>query len=111
MPSNHAFCTEVSAECPVSATTLGYYPNLGANVFFVVVYALCAIFTLGIGLWKKTYVFGVVVFAGFALETCGQYLHLGGDLRYFLWNKYRLTRCRIYRSNPDAFQPMVRPGL
>ncbi|KUL90650.1 hypothetical protein ZTR_00162 [Talaromyces verruculosus] len=71
MPSSHASCTEVSAQCPVSATTLGYYPNLGANVFFVVMYALCAIFTLGIGLWKKTWVFGVVVFAGFALETCG----------------------------------------
>ncbi|KAH8692731.1 putative RTA1 domain protein [Talaromyces proteolyticus] len=64
-------CTEVSIYCPVSATTLGYYPNLGANVFFTVAYALCALITVAIGLWKRTWAFGIVVGAGFILETCG----------------------------------------
>jgi hypothetical protein len=64
-------CYAVSAECPVSATTLGYYPNLGANAFFLASFTLCAIVTVAIGVWKRTWAFGIVVGAGFFLETCG----------------------------------------
>ncbi|RSM17108.1 hypothetical protein CDV31_004001 [Fusarium ambrosium] len=33
----------ISEVCPVEATTLGYNPNLGANIFFVVAFGLCAL--------------------------------------------------------------------
>ena len=65
-------CVEVTPQCPVEATTLGYYPNLGANVFFCLVFGLCAISTFTIGMWKRTWAFGTVVAAGFALETAGR---------------------------------------
>lgn len=71
---DHSQCTKVTPQCPVEATTLGYYPNLGVNIFFVVAYSICAIVTLTIGLWKRTWVFGLVVAAGFFLETCGQFI-------------------------------------
>jgi hypothetical protein len=72
MPRHGYQCTEVSPICPVEATTLGYYPNLGANVFFCVVFGLCTISTFAIGMWKRTWAFGAVVAAGFALETAGK---------------------------------------
>ncbi|KAL8660579.1 MAG: hypothetical protein Q9202_006433 [Teloschistes flavicans] len=34
-------CTEVTDFCVVEATTYGYYPNLGANAFFLAIFALC----------------------------------------------------------------------
>ncbi|CRG85890.1 hypothetical protein PISL3812_02893 [Talaromyces islandicus] len=71
MPSSTDNCHDVSALCPVSATTLGYYPNLGANAFFLACFAVCAIVTVVIGVWKRTWAFGIVVGAGFILETCG----------------------------------------
>ncbi|KAL1964109.1 hypothetical protein VTN77DRAFT_7527 [Rasamsonia byssochlamydoides] len=64
-------CKEVSPFCPVSKTTLGYYPNLGANVFFCVGFAICALWTLTVGVWKRTWSFGITVAAGFALEAIG----------------------------------------
>lgn len=71
MTYDTAFCTEVSPECPASATTLGYAPNLAAGIIFTAAYAICGVITLAIGIWKRTWAFGFVVGAGFLLETCG----------------------------------------
>ncbi|KAL1857972.1 hypothetical protein Plec18167_001623 [Paecilomyces lecythidis] len=72
MPSGHfALCTEVSPQCPVQATTLGYAPNLGANVFFAVVFGLCTLVTFVVGVSRKTWTFAFAVTAGFAMETIG----------------------------------------
>lgn len=64
-------CTEVNLFCPVEATTLGYYPNLGANAFFCAAFGLCAVGTIVIGIWKRTWTFAMVVGAGLILETVG----------------------------------------
>ncbi|KAL1973990.1 hypothetical protein VTN31DRAFT_5550 [Thermomyces dupontii] len=64
-------CTEVNFFCPVEATTLGYYPNLGANAFFCAAFGLCAIGTIVIGIWKRTWTFTLAVGAGLILETVG----------------------------------------
>lgn len=66
------FCTEVTPLCPVTKTTLGYYPNLGANAFFCAGFAVCALWTLTVGVWKRTWAFGITVAAGFALEAIGE---------------------------------------
>ncbi|AEO67493.1 uncharacterized protein THITE_2116369 [Thermothielavioides terrestris NRRL 8126] len=64
-------CHEVSVLCPVKATTLGYYPNRGLNIFFAVAYALAAVVTLIFGVWKRTWGFSIAVTAGCILECVG----------------------------------------
>ena len=53
--SKYYVCKEVGPNCPVSGTTLGYYPNVGSNIFFAVGFGIAAVTTLVIGIWKKTY--------------------------------------------------------
>ncbi|PGH15839.1 hypothetical protein AJ79_02220 [Helicocarpus griseus UAMH5409] len=64
-------CKEVSALCPVEATTLGYYPNLGANAFFCACFGLFFLVAFVIGVWKKTWTFTFAVTGGCALECLG----------------------------------------
>ncbi|KAK4117943.1 RTA1 like protein [Parathielavia appendiculata] len=64
-------CPEVSVYCPVKATTLGYYPNQGVNIFLAIGFGLAALITLVIGVWKRTWGFSIAVAAGCALECVG----------------------------------------
>jgi len=65
-------CSQVSPSCPVEATTLGYSPNLGANVFFCVTFGVCAVGTLAVGVWKRTWTFALAVTAGCLMEVIGK---------------------------------------
>lgn len=65
-------CTEVTPECPVKLTTLGYYPNVGANIFFLIGFAICFFATTIIGVWKRTWMFMAAVSSGLVLETVGK---------------------------------------
>ena len=69
-------CTEVSVRCPVSATTLGYYPNLGVNAFLAVAFGLAAITTLSFGVWKRTWGYSLAIGAGCILECAGKTSYL-----------------------------------
>ncbi|KAL2163856.1 hypothetical protein VTH06DRAFT_5915 [Thermothelomyces fergusii] len=64
-------CDEVSQLCPVQATTLGYYPNEGVNIFLAIAYGLAALVTLVIGVWKRTWGYSLAVGAGCILEFAG----------------------------------------
>jgi hypothetical protein len=64
-------CNQVSATCPVKATTLGYFPNRGINIFFAIGFAAAAIVTLVLGLRKKTWSYTAFIAAGSALELAG----------------------------------------
>ncbi|KAL2023298.1 hypothetical protein VTK56DRAFT_3036 [Thermocarpiscus australiensis] len=64
-------CSEVTQFCPVQATTLGYYPNRGVNIFLATAYGLAAVVTIAIGIWKRTWGFSTAVAAGCALECVG----------------------------------------
>lgn len=64
-------CTEVTPTCPVQATTLGYYPNRGINIFFAIAFGLAGIITLALGVWKKTWSYMAFITAGCALEFAG----------------------------------------
>lgn len=65
-------CLEVSLYCPVQATTLGYFPNKGVNIFVAIGYGLAAVIALSIGVWKRTWGFSIAVAAGCTLECVGQ---------------------------------------
>jgi hypothetical protein len=78
VPRAHHYsdCTSVSPQCPVEATTLGYYPNVGVNAFVAAGFGLCALLTLAIGVWKRTWSFSLAVGAGCLLECIGEFLPL-----------------------------------
>lgn len=67
----HGDCTEVSALCPVSATVLGYYPNLGSGIFFAIVFGILTVGSLVLGIWKKTYTYAIGLSIGLLLEMLG----------------------------------------
>jgi len=64
-------CNAVSPTCPVQATTLGYYPNRGINIFFAIGFGAAAIVALALGVKKKTWSYTGFVVAGSALELAG----------------------------------------
>lgn len=67
-------CEEVSPLCPVEATTLGYYPIKGLNIFFAVGFGLAGLVTLVVGIWKRTWSYMAFVAAGAMLELAGRLL-------------------------------------
>lgn len=66
-------CKEPGPYCPVEATVLGYYPNLGANAFLAAGFATCLIVLLITGIWKKTWGYSAALVAGCILEVAGTY--------------------------------------
>ncbi|EPS33105.1 hypothetical protein PDE_08067 [Penicillium oxalicum 114-2] len=66
-----ADCTEVGPYCPVQATTYGYYPNLGANIFFTAYFGVLALFQIGFGIYFRTWTFMIALGAGAAMEMAG----------------------------------------
>jgi hypothetical protein len=66
-------CTEVSPQCPVKATTMGYYPNKGVNIFIAICFAVAAAVTLAIGIRKRTWSFMIFIAAGCILELAGSF--------------------------------------
>ena len=71
--SKYYVCKEVGPHCPVTATTLGYYPNVGVNVFAAAGFGIAAVATLVFGIWKKTYNYAGFIAAGCALELAGRF--------------------------------------
>ena len=71
--TTHPFysCKQVSPYCPVEATTLGYYPNKGINVFMALMFGLAGAITLVLGIWKKTWSYTAFITAGCMLELAG----------------------------------------
>lgn len=64
-------CSDISALCPVEATVLGYYPNLGSSIFFAIAFGFCFIAAFGLGIWKRTWTFCAAISVGLLLETLG----------------------------------------
>ncbi|PVH93540.1 RTA1-domain-containing protein [Periconia macrospinosa] len=79
-------CTDgVTPQCPISATTYGYYPDLPANAFFLAFFALLFVGSLGIGIWSKTWTYTLALGGGTLLEALG---YLGRVLMHSNpWNK------------------------
>ncbi|KAL7956190.1 RTA1 like domain-containing protein [Trichoderma compactum] len=64
-------CLEISPLCPVEATVLGYYPNLGSGIFFAIVFGTLTVASLGLGIWKKTYTYAIGLSIGLVMEMLG----------------------------------------
>ncbi|KAK4144529.1 RTA1 like protein-domain-containing protein [Dichotomopilus funicola] len=70
--ANHYYtCTQVTTDCPVENTTLGYYPNRGINIFFTIGFAFATAAALSLGIKKRTWSYSGFIAAGCALELAG----------------------------------------
>ena len=66
-----ANCTQISAACPVEATTYGYVPNLTANAVLLVVFGLCGILQLSLGIYYRAWSFTTALAIGCFMELVG----------------------------------------
>jgi hypothetical protein len=80
MPHNYRACTEVSAQCPVSATTYGYQPSLSGNSFYIAFFSLCLIAQLIIGTRTRTWTYMIALGIGTFGELVG---YVGRVLMHF----------------------------
>lgn len=66
-------CTSVTPECPVQATTLGYYPNRPLNIVIAVLFGVAAVIALALGIRKKSWSYTSFLVAGCVLELAGRW--------------------------------------
>ncbi|KAE8451356.1 hypothetical protein EG329_003985 [Mollisiaceae sp. DMI_Dod_QoI] len=64
-------CNSVSPECPVSGTTYGYTPNLGANAFFCAFFGLFLAANVLLPFKYKTWTYGTIISLGALCEVIG----------------------------------------
>lgn len=78
MSQSYDNCKDVSPECPVEASLYGYAPNLGANVFYAIIFAVCALIQLYFTCryWKLWKGFSILVCVGCVLESAGYIVRL-----------------------------------
>lgn len=65
-------CTDVSIYCPVDLTIYGYYPNLGANAFFLAFFSLCLGLQFVLGIRYKTWTYMIALVFGCLAEVLGR---------------------------------------
>lgn len=66
-----ANCTEISALCPVAATTYGYIPIAGANYFYAVFFGVLLLYGFSLSLYARTWSYAAALGIGALLETLG----------------------------------------
>jgi hypothetical protein len=64
-------CTKITLECPVEDTTYGYYPSLTGNAIFTVLFAICALGQITLGVVYRVKLYSILVFLGCIGEVVG----------------------------------------
>ena len=91
------YCTEITPECPLELTTYGYYPNLSINSFFVALFGICLFLQLGLGIWRRTWTWLVVLGIG-CFGEAGMCL-----CTYFVWRTHSDSMdSGLHRTNHHA---------
>ncbi|OJJ01179.1 hypothetical protein ASPVEDRAFT_40736 [Aspergillus versicolor CBS 583.65] len=85
-------CTAVTPECPVSATTYGYIPNLSANAALAAIFGICGVYHIVVGLKARSWTFGIALAVGSLMEMIGYAFRIG--MHNNVWNS-------------DAFQKQI----
>ncbi|KAJ4422941.1 hypothetical protein N0V82_002468 [Gnomoniopsis sp. IMI 355080] len=88
-------CKSVTPECPVEATTLGYYPNRPLNIVIAVLFGVAGVIALSLGIRKKSWSYMSFLVAGCVLELAG---YIGRvQMSYNPWNSgaFQLQICAI----------------
>ncbi|KAF2124209.1 RTA1-domain-containing protein [Dothidotthia symphoricarpi CBS 119687] len=64
-------CIEITPNCPLEATLYGYSPILSVNAFFVAIFGLCFVASLGIGILNRTWTYTIAMGIGTLFEAAG----------------------------------------
>ncbi|TKA73596.1 hypothetical protein B0A55_05717 [Friedmanniomyces simplex] len=67
----HQICTEVTPQCPIADTTYGYRPNLAGNIILLVIFAVCTLAQIYLGLRHRLRAFTVATAVGCGGEAIG----------------------------------------
>jgi hypothetical protein len=96
--ASYADCFQLSAQCPVKASALGYVPSLQANATFLAVFSLITVAQLIKGIVWKTWGFMTAFVLGSLLEIIGEF-EVTTYYKQYLLNKGYSARLILY-SNP-----------
>ncbi|KAM6536172.1 hypothetical protein FALCPG4_002189 [Fusarium falciforme] len=83
-------CTEVTPECPVSATLYGDYFSTGACALFVALYAILIFCQLGFGWRSKTWSYTAYLLVGSVFELIGYISRVRMSFNPFISNAFIL---------------------
>ncbi|KAH7122073.1 RTA1 like protein-domain-containing protein [Dactylonectria estremocensis] len=83
-------CTEVTPECPVSATLYGDYFSTGGCAFFVAAYAILIFSQLSFGWRSKTWSYTAYLFVGSVFELIGYISRVRMSINPFISNAFIL---------------------
>ena len=64
-------CTSISPLCTIQETTYGYYPSIGSNAFFCVLFGLCCIAQIILGIRYRTWTYLIGLGIGCFGEALG----------------------------------------
>lgn len=85
MSHPYRFCTEVTPQCPVEASTYGYVPDLPSNSVLAVIFGICALGQAGLAIRCRVWGFGFAATIGCLLECLG---YVGRILMHNnVWNR------------------------
>jgi hypothetical protein len=77
MATDAVLCTLKT--CDVSTSWYGYQPNLGINVFFVIIYSIIAVYCLVLSAWKRSWLtYTIAILVGSLLELIGYAARIKG---------------------------------
>lgn len=84
MSNPYRNCTSVTPQCPVSATTYGYTPDLASNAILAIIFGLCTLSQAALAIRYRTWALGFAATTGCLLECLG---YIGRImLRNNVWN-------------------------
>ncbi|KKK15208.1 hypothetical protein P175DRAFT_0344594 [Aspergillus ochraceoroseus IBT 24754] len=73
-------CDSVTPDCPIEATTYGYYPNLGGNIFFAVFFGVLGLVQVTLGAYFRSWTIMIALGIGAFMELAG---YLGRILMHY----------------------------
>lgn len=73
MPQQHPNidCSAIGPGCEIGNTVYGYYPNLGANIFFCLFFFIALVIQIFLGIRYKTWTFLFALSLGTLTEGIG----------------------------------------
>lgn len=95
MGRHYAFqnCTSVTPDCPVEATTYGYYPNYGLDLTLLILFALCCLLQLAFGFYHRAWTFTLAIAGGTLMEAVGYGGRLMMHANPWSQNAFRIQIC------------------
>lgn len=77
-------CDDVSDLCPIEATLYGHRPNLGAAIFFALLFTVCFLAQLAFAFRMRGWAFSIWILIGLAFEMTGYFARI--SLWQNAWN-------------------------